>query len=69
MNFLFLPQAKKKAGIVWGEVTVSEAAPPAESIVEEDVPVPEESAIGNVFTEIQLLVETGPDSQLLQVLS
>lgn len=46
-----------------------EGAPPAESTVEEDVRIPEESAIGNVFTEIQLLLETGPDSQLLQVLS
>lgn len=46
-----------------------EGAPPAGSKVEEDVCVPEESAIGNVFTEIQLLLETGPDSQLLQVLS
>lgn len=54
---------------MWGEVTLMEGAPPAESTVEEDVRVPEESAIGNVFTEIQLLLETGPDSQLLQVLS
>lgn len=46
-----------------------EGAPPAGSTVEEDVCVPEESAIGNVFTEIQLLLETAPDSQLLQVLS
>lgn len=65
MNVL-LPQAAKKAGIVWGEVTLLEGAPPAESTVKEDVP--EESAVGNVFTEIQLLLETGPDSQLLQVL-
>lgn len=54
---------------MWGEVTLMEGAPPAESTVEEDVRIPEESAIGNVFTEIQLLLETGPDSQLLQVLS
>lgn len=52
---------------MWGDVSLLEAAPPAERTVEEDVPVPEESAIGNIFTEIQLLLETGPDSQLLQV--
>lgn len=52
---------------MWGEVTVMDRAPPAEIEVKDDAPIPEESAIGNVFAEIQLLLETGPDSQLLQV--
>lgn len=34
---------------------------------EELVEVPEESAMGNIFIEVQLLTGTGPNTQLIQV--
>lgn len=37
------------------------------SVVKKLVEVPEESAMGNIFTEVQVLAETGPNSQLIQV--
>lgn len=68
-------QAVQKSHIIWGEVTPMEGLPSSEnkaqageSVVKKlVVEVPEESAMGNIFTEVQLLADTGLNSQLIQV--
>lgn len=52
---------------MWGEVTLMDVLPSEENEAEADNTVPEESAMGNIFSEIQLLSETGLNSQLIQV--
>lgn len=65
---------KSSTRIIWGEVTLMEGLPSQEnkaeadkSVVKKLVEVPEESAMGNIFTEVQVLAGTGPNSQLIQV--
>lgn len=60
-------QAVKKPHIMWGEVTLMEVLPSEENKAEADNTLQEESAMGNIFSEIQLLSETGPNSELIQV--
>ena len=61
------------SGIIWGEETLMEESPSEktedQSVVESEelLEVPEESAMANIFLEVQLLAGTGPNTQLVQV--
>ena len=72
-------QADRKPSpyIIWGEVTVLEGLPSQENKAQAEARAvkterlvleePDGSAMGSIFTEIQQLAGTGPNSQLIKV--
>lgn len=68
---------KSSTDIVWGELTMAEGVPSQENKTKAEasvmtteklvLEVPEESAMGTLFTEVQLLAGTGPNIKLIEV--
>lgn len=68
---------KSSTDVIWGDITLVEGLPSRESKAQAEArvvkteklvqEVPEGSAMRNIFSEIQLLAGTGPNSQLIEV--